>query len=151
MRVHRKGRAQYLASRRLSGLNTHLGVPVVALTTVVGTATFSSLNESPDTSIVIIVGLASILAAVLSALQTFLGFAERAEKHRIAANAYADLKRRMDIGVIDIARNGSLNSAVEIASSLIREIADIDRNSPEAPDKFYDQARREQEQDSEGV
>jgi hypothetical protein len=40
--------------------------------------------------------MVSVLAAVLASLQTFLRFGERAEKHRTAAEAWADLRRDME-------------------------------------------------------
>ena len=43
----------------------------------------------------VIVGTISVLAAVLSSLQTFLRYATRAEGHRIAALRYETLRREM--------------------------------------------------------
>lgn len=81
-----------------------LGIPVVVLTTLVGTSAFASLQDSSDTSsalgldpdtVLLIVGSISVLAAVLSSLQTFLRYATRAEGHRIAALRYETLRRDM--------------------------------------------------------
>lgn len=64
-----------------------LGVPVVILTTVVGTSTFASLAVAGETSVIIAVvtGVISIVAAVLAALQTFLRFEDDAKAHAEAA------------------------------------------------------------------
>jgi len=43
-----------------------------------------------------VVGLVSVLTALLASLQTFLRYAERAEKHRVAAALYSDLRREME-------------------------------------------------------
>jgi hypothetical protein len=67
-----------------SRLNYLLGVPVVVLTTFVGTSVFATLQEDVNTSLRILVGAVSVFAAVLASLQTFLRYPERAEKHRIA-------------------------------------------------------------------
>jgi hypothetical protein len=82
-----------------------LGIPVVVLSTLVGTSAFASISKAhgdsitflgvdPD-AILIIVGTISVLAAVLSSLQTFLRYATRAEGHRIAALRYETLRRDM--------------------------------------------------------
>ena len=82
-----------------------LGIPVVILTTLVGTSAFASIGKAQGDSIKVIgidpdkvlflVGTISVLAAVLSSLQTFLRYATRAEGHRIAALRYETLRRDM--------------------------------------------------------
>ena len=44
----------------------------------------------------ILIGLASVAAAILSSLQTFLGYSERAEKHRLAGAKYGALGRELE-------------------------------------------------------
>jgi hypothetical protein len=71
-----------------------VGIPVVILTTLVGTSAFASISKADGDSItflgvdpdavLIVVGTISVLAAVLSSLQTFLRYATRAEGHRFA-------------------------------------------------------------------
>jgi hypothetical protein len=73
-----------------------LGVAVVVLSTIVGTAIFSTLESSPSTPVKIVAGLASVGAGVLAALQTFLGFEQRAAKHREVAAAYGALRRELE-------------------------------------------------------
>jgi len=80
------GLAHQQAEIYYTRLNRVLGVPVVVLTTIVGTTVFSMLAKSPDTRIIIVVGLLSMCAAILSSLQTFLGFAGLAEKHGRGVN-----------------------------------------------------------------
>ncbi len=73
-----------------------LGVPVVVLTTIAGTSVFASLqNGNVPTGVRVFIGTISILAAVLSSLQTFLRFGMRAEGHRIAAFRYETLRREI--------------------------------------------------------
>jgi hypothetical protein len=73
-----------------------LGVAVVVLSTIVGTAIFSTLDSSPSTAVQIVAGLASVSAGVLAALQTFLGLEQRAAKHRELATAYGALRRELE-------------------------------------------------------
>ena len=82
-----------------------LGIPVVIFTTLVGASAFASISKAHGNSIqglefdpdivLVVVGTISVLAAVLSSLQTFLRYATRAEGHRIAALRYETLRRDM--------------------------------------------------------
>src|SRR4051812_10822647 len=78
---HRARDAQYahhLAADRFERLNYRLGIPAVVFSTVVGTAVFATLQKEVDLRIKISVGLISVAAAILTALQTFMRFSERA-------------------------------------------------------------------------
>jgi hypothetical protein len=88
--------AHYVIATRLTKYNIWFGVPVVALATFVGTSVFATLQKDVRTSLRIIVGSVSVLAAVLASLQTFLRFQERAEKHRAAAELWAAIRREID-------------------------------------------------------
>ncbi|PKN63141.1 MAG: hypothetical protein CVU57_20980 [Deltaproteobacteria bacterium HGW-Deltaproteobacteria-15] len=73
-----------------------LGVLVVALTATIGTAVFATLGKNPSSWAQIIVGLASLGASVLAALQTFLKYSERAEKHRQAGAFFGSLLKEIE-------------------------------------------------------
>jgi hypothetical protein len=73
-----------------------LGVPVVVLTTFIGTSVFATLQDDISTGLKIFVGVISVTAAVLASLQTFLRFGERSEKHRVAGESWAALRREID-------------------------------------------------------
>jgi hypothetical protein len=85
----------YSIAARLSRHNVRLGIPVVVLTTFVGTSVFATLQEQVDVKLRIVIGVVSVLAAVLASLQTFLRFAERAEKHRAAAESWSSIRREI--------------------------------------------------------
>src|SRR5207248_3345936 len=55
-----------------------------------------SLSTQPDPRLQITTGIASVVAAVLAALQTFLGLSDRAEKHRLAGAKYGALGRQLE-------------------------------------------------------
>lgn len=89
--------AHYDLATRLTKSNIRFGVPVVALTTVVGTSVFATVSRTHvNTGLQVAVGMLSVLAAVLASLQTFLRFGERAEKHRTAAEHWASIRREID-------------------------------------------------------
>jgi hypothetical protein len=76
-----------------------LGLPVVILTTLVGTSAFATFNDTTSNRAKVLVGTVSILAAVLAGIQTFLGYSQVAERHRIAATRYATLRRRIEVAL----------------------------------------------------
>jgi hypothetical protein len=95
-RVSVTQRAHYLSANHFGGRKYWLGIPAVVLTTIVGTSIFATLKDGPEPWLQILVGLASVAAAVLTSLQTFLGYAERAEKHRLAGAKYGALGRELE-------------------------------------------------------
>lgn len=90
-------RAHYQSADYFERKRYWLGIPAVALSTVVGTSVFAALTKQPERWLQISVGLASVLAALLTTLQTFLGYAERAEKHRVAGARYGALGRELEM------------------------------------------------------
>jgi len=74
--------AHYAAENWLNKLHLTLGIPATIFAAVVGTAVFASLENSVTLWAKIAVGLFSIATAILSGLQTFLRFSEKAERHR---------------------------------------------------------------------
>ena len=69
-------------------------MPAVVFSSIVGTALFAGLeHDSPRT---LAVASASILAAVLAGLQTFLRFPERAAQHATAADWYSAIRRDIE-------------------------------------------------------
>ncbi len=85
----------YNHAARLSRRNVQLGIPVVALSTFVGTSVFATLQEDVSAYFRILVGGISVTAAVMASLQTFLRFAERAERHRVAADSWSAIRREI--------------------------------------------------------
>jgi hypothetical protein len=136
-RVSITQRAHYLSADHFGRRKYWLGVPAVVLSTLVGTAVFASLQKQPELWLQISIGLASVLAAVLAGLQTFLGYTERAEKHRIAGAKYGALGRELEV----------LRASDQISNETVEEIRNrldvLALESPNNPLRIYrsDQAR----------
>lgn len=96
-RVATVAHGHYRAALRFSRLNFWFGIPSVVLATIVGTAVFASLQQKPELWIQIVVGLMSIVAAIFAALQSFLGYGEKAEKHRVAGAKYNGIGRELEL------------------------------------------------------
>jgi hypothetical protein len=78
-----------------------IGIPLVVLSTLVGTTVFAAASDhSVTTGSKVLVGSVSILAAVLAGIQTLLSYSQLAEKHRIAAFRYANLRRDIALTIV---------------------------------------------------
>ena len=90
--------AYYAKAERLRVWNYLLGIPVVIVTGVVGTAVFASLGRSTTVSpsAKVIIGAVTILAAVLAGIQTFTKLGEAAQQNGIAGDWYASIRRDID-------------------------------------------------------
>jgi hypothetical protein len=130
---HRRVAAAELGHRLMADRMWHrylaLGIPVVVLTTVIGTSVFASLQDSDvHTGWRVAIGSVSILAAVLSSLQTFLRYSTRAEGHRIASIRYETLRRDM-AAVLASPRTARNDPIREVDSARQR----MDRYAKESP------------------
>jgi hypothetical protein len=116
-----------------------LGLPAMVLSTIVGTAIFASLAQTQTPTepwIKIVTGLVSVAAAVLSSLQTFLGYAELAQKHKTAGLKYGALRRETEEAL-------AFESEAELASrdffkSIRTRWDQIDQEAPPLPQQIYD-------------
>ena len=92
-----KGRDRHdSAARHYENRRSGLGVPTIVLSTAVGTSVFASLGHSPAIWAQVSVGLLSVTAGLLSALQTFFDYPGRAERHRKAAAKYKTVIRELE-------------------------------------------------------
>jgi hypothetical protein len=92
-----KGRDRHdTAARRFEGRRLWFGAFTIALTAFVGSSVFASIGEQPATWLKVLVGLLSITASTFAALQTFLDYQGRSERHRIAAAKYKATIRELE-------------------------------------------------------
>jgi len=88
----------YEMSTKLSMQNLVMGVPVIMITALVGTSAFASiLSELIPIWAKIAVGFTSLLAAVISSLQTFFKFSERSEQHKTFAAKFGAVRRELEV------------------------------------------------------
>jgi hypothetical protein len=89
--------SHYEMAQTLSRRGLWFGVPAIVISAAVGVSAFSSVAmEVIPAYAKIIIGLLSVAAAALSALQTFFKFSERAEKHKSAGVQYGCLRRKLE-------------------------------------------------------
>lgn len=134
--------AHYRLAYRCRRRNVALGVPVVVLSSVVGTSLFATLNEaSVDSDVRLVIGVVSVAAAVLASLQTFLRFAERAERHVIAADWYSAVRRGVDeaLALPPVARK----PPAEYLPTIRKEMSKIGQQAPEIPAPLWSRVAAE--------
>ena len=145
--VRRAARAHYKAVDQARRGNLLLGVPVVVTTTVVGTSIFATLNSQPSATLKILAGIVSLLAAALAALQTFFRFAERAEKHRVAAANYGIARRDLDLFLLKYVSEpaDARQAAIDDLGKIKSKLDQLAQESPDIPPRAYDAAVKELE------
>ena len=128
-------RAHYLSADHFGARKYWLGIPAVVLSTLVGTSVFATVQKQPDLWLQISVGLASVLAALLTSLQTFLGYSERAEKHRIAGAKYGALGRELEQ-----LRALEVSPTADAMNEVRKRLDDLAVESPNNPLRIYARA-----------
>jgi hypothetical protein len=114
---------------------------VVVLTTFIGTSVFATLERTVGLELRITVGIVSVLAAVLASLQTFLRFAERAERHRAAGERWAAIAREIaQMVALHPTYLASRGDPKQYLDELRRRMDEIAAESPPMPKHQY--ARR---------
>jgi len=126
------------AASRSTRLHRALGIPVVIVTTVVGTTVFSSLGNEPNVAMTIVVGCLSIAAAVLSSLQTFLNYSGAAERHNTAGIKYGMLRRELEQFLDDT--DDSKEVLKEFMENFRARWDQIDQESPPVTERVHDEA-----------
>lgn len=129
-RARESQRGHYQAAARLEHLNYWFGIPVVIMTTVVGTSVFASLQRRVDVRWQVMIGVFSVLAAVLASLQTFLRFSEKAEKHRSAGAAYGAIRRELEM-ILSV--TPAEQDAKQLLDGLRTRIDALAKDAPEIP------------------
>ena len=131
--------AHYACGNYFSKLNFMLGIPTIILSTLVGTAVFVSLDNQAVGNYKIAIGFVSMLASVLAALHTFLGFSQRAEKHRLTATAYSSIRRELElIKTFPIEDSVELSKKLETIKIQIDHLAE---SAEEVPKRVWEKNR----------
>ncbi len=109
------------------------------MTSVVGTTIFATLAQGKGSvGIAIATGMLSVAAAVMSALQTFLAYPERALQHKDAANQYALIRREIEIFALDVALSRhSPAEGLEALRRLVYRLSKLTLQTPKIPQRFW--------------
>lgn len=128
--------ANLRANTHYDTLNTKLDWLVIISSFVVGISSFSILALSLDLRILFVVGIISIIAAVLSSVSTSLNYPQVAEKHLRAGRKYGELRRRVD-EFLCLKSDPELE---QILDQILMEWDMLDAESPDIPQRFIEEA-----------
>ncbi|AXS39746.1 SLATT domain-containing protein [Breoghania sp. L-A4] len=125
---------QLKEAARLKRMHYFLGIPAIIISTIVGSTAFISASEGQITSryIILLIAGVSMVAAILSSLMTFLGYNERAEKHRITGGLYSNIRRRLEaeIAISKSSQNVDTNKLSDNLRELSDQYSKITENAP---------------------
>ena len=113
-----------------------LGVLATLASAVVGTTVFASLSEASDPRLLVVAAILSVVAVIMSSLQTFLNYGELVAAHRRAGTGYAALRRQVD-HLLAFGQPDALPDAMaEIAATWTK----LDEDSPDLPSGIFEYA-----------
>src|SRR5215207_3652237 len=84
------------AGKVCTRLNYLLAIPIIVISTALGTTAFAAITRNVTGTAKIWFGILSMTAAVLAALQTHLRYAERGEKHKNLGAQYGNIRRYIE-------------------------------------------------------
>lgn len=124
--------AHYLMAQSLSRYDRWFGVPAIVISALVGISAFSSIAaEVIPNYAKIAVGCLSVLAGVLTSLQTFFKFSERSEKHNTAGIRYGCLRRKLEYLHIQEKIDK------KVLEGLLQELDKLAEDSPHVPASIF--------------
>lgn len=94
-RVRLANQAHAEAASHARRNSVFLGIPAVALSAVVGSAIFATIDKTPNRYLQIVVGLLSLTTAVLTAFQTFLRLDEQVQEHEATSRSFGAIRREL--------------------------------------------------------
>jgi hypothetical protein len=134
-------RAHYEAARQFEVKNLYLGIPIIILTATSGTSILATLGVETDVKAKLLIGGLSIVASILASLQTFLRYAEMAEKHKTVATKYGILRRELD--ELKLAPKKGKSFHPEFLTDFRKRWDAIDEESPSIPEKIRERIAAE--------
>lgn len=131
--------AHYEMANILSDRERLLGVPVILLTSIIGTSAFASLTtEAIDPAIKIAVGALGVIAAFLASLQTFFKYSERSERHKACAARFAAVRRELEI----VYAENSFSNERNYISTIREKLDRLAEESPHIPENVFEKVVR---------
>jgi hypothetical protein len=133
-----RDRAHFKMAQRLIRRERMLGIPVIVLSTIVGTAIFASLETQAEVGWKILGGILSVSAAVFAALQTFFNYGSAADQHAAASAGYSQLGRRIDyFKLLHFSGDTTREKALTDLGDLIRAIDELDQKFPRTTSRIW--------------
>ena len=123
-----------------------LGALSALVSGAVGTAVFASLSQNVGDAQTVIVGTLSVVAAILTSMNSLLDYSGRAQRHIDAATAYGGLRRELELACLDV-----VSPEDPRLVSINRRWQEIDAKAPTVPSRIHDWARARIQQERQGA
>lgn len=121
-----------LMAEQLSSVHSWLGVLTIGITTIAGATTLlATLGEVSK----VVLALFTLLAAILSSLQTFLKLEDRTSLHRLAGAGYGNVRRKLELAMT--LESPEKEARLKEAESELNKLA---TESPSVSKRVYDAA-----------
>lgn len=129
-------RAHYEAAKHYEHLHLMISLPAVVVSALLGSAVFVSLQHSDVGWIKTTMATLSVVTIGLSSLQASLRFAERAERHKAAANQLGEVRRALEQQFVFEHRD---EKTIE---DLRKKWDAADRQAPTIPSRIYERTTK---------
>lgn len=126
--------SQYQTGKKLLNRNRNIGLAILVINVIVGSAIFLSIKTDLGDIGKLIAGILTLAAALLAALQTFLKFGEQAEKHQSAGFNAGALRRKTEQ---ILSKGPNYNITNEEIEMIRKEFDTLSKNSPIVPDNIW--------------
>jgi hypothetical protein len=129
--------SHHLMAEKLGSRNNYFGVATIVITAISGATTLmTSLTGEPK----VLLGIASLAAAVLASLQTFLKNDEKANLHKASAASYGSVRRLLELA--SAADPETIQASLKVAKEELDKLA---KDSPSVSKKIFDEAIKRSE------
>jgi hypothetical protein len=137
--------AHWRAAEKYARTHQRLGAVSAGFTAVVSGSAFVSLTQSSSTTLTIATGTAAALAALLTALLTFLSMADRSKKHLVAGASLGAVRRAVDFLRMNCAGPAAptYDKAIESFKKLSDEFSAAVQAAPGLSKEEYETGERE--------
>lgn len=136
-RVKRAQLAHRLSAKNAQLQHFRIGIPAIALSTIVGTSVFASFQVDLQEG-KLILGLLSMGAAVLTALQTFLRYDESSRNHQQADVGYGEIRQSIEHRLVFPLAGDRLE---EFCTLIKERIEKLNKESPLIDEKIWKKAK----------
>ncbi|MCK5662148.1 MAG: SLATT domain-containing protein [Thiotrichaceae bacterium] len=134
--------AHFGASERMSYLHLWLGIPTALISVGLGSVLVTDLQDTVPDSIKWIAGVLSLVAALLSTLQTIFNPKEGKSKHREIANNYLAVNKRSEIALASFKDNIiDINQVSKLLSELNESFESVNNSAQDYPTNDKDWSR----------
>ncbi len=113
-----------------------LGIPAVALSAIVGSAIFATIDKTPNRYLQVAAGFLSLVTSALTALQTFLRLDDQVQNHESASRAFGAIRR--EIGQLGAIAHHSRQEAESRLNEIRKEYDQASAASRNVPQKIWD-------------